>query len=72
MPLKIELIAIAYGLARYGRLCNNCNHVDKNIMSTICGLHGLETGLGSVCGSWCNDKRPEPIENQIDLFEGVK
>ena len=70
--MSIQNIAVAYGHARYGRSCESCNHVDKNIMSTICGLHGLETGLGNCCGVWCNDKRPEPIEKQIDLFEGIK
>lgn len=65
---EIEVIAISYGNARNGRSCATCNYVGKGIMETGCKLHGLPTGLGKVCGVWCNDKRPEPIEKQAELF----
>jgi len=66
--MSIETIAIAYGAPRYGRSCGNCNYVKKYIMGTVCELHGLETGLGNCCGTWCNDKRPDPVDTQNELF----
>ena len=66
--MTIEVIAISYGDARYGRSCNNCNHCDIGVMEITCGLHCLPTKLTKVCGSWCNEKHIPPIENQIDLF----
>jgi len=66
--MTIERTAIAYGDSRYGRSCANCNYVEKGIMETTCGLHGLKTGLGKCCGTWSNDKRPKPVEKNCELF----
>lgn len=66
--MTIEIIAIAYGDARYGRACANCNYAKKLIMGTICQLHGLETGLRNCCGTWCGEREKKTEEPQKELF----
>lgn len=66
--MKIDVIAIAYGDARYGRSCANCNYLDSKIMGVECVLHCLPTSLSKCCGTWCNDTRPEIVEKQGELF----
>ena len=64
----IEKIAIAYGDARNGRSCANCNYLDNKIMGVECGLHCLPTKLSKVCGTWIDERVKVKQEEQGGLF----
>ena len=65
---SIEIIAIAYGKARYGRSCANCNYLDKKVIGIECGLHCLPTGLANCCGTWSGARVKAEPEKQAELF----
>ena len=66
--MTIEIIAIAYGDARYGRACATCNYLKSRINGNECGLHCLPTSLQKCCGTWCGDKVKPVEEKQVELW----